>query len=114
MISSVAISIGAPGRWCAAREFSQIRDILVIGSTNESSIYQVESRHLNYTNVVTREGGIKLEAISQGSFCGDTVFISCESTMYGSTGNVLSLIASSSGGTNAQVRGVHFTDCYFY
>ena len=112
--SSVAISIGAPGRWCDAREFSQIRDILVIGSTNESSIYQVESRHLNYTNVVTREGGIKLEAISQGSFCGDTVFISCESTMYGSTGNVLSLIASSSGGTNAQVRGVHFTDCYFY
>lgn len=112
--TSRGLQIGAAGMWCDNFYWSKLDNLLFenYSAVATATMYVLDSRHIDFTNIVLRTAQLSIACITASSFCGDLRFTGLE--ISGSTGNRPGLAIAADNATACEVRGLKFLDCTFY
>lgn len=107
-----AITIGANGYHCDNLKWSLIKNVLITSFTSGQVFQIIEARHFHFERVAIRFGTFVLTSNTAGSFCGDSVFQTCE--FNGNETTPPLLITAGAGTVASDTRGISFESCDIY
>lgn len=110
---SRAFKLGVDGFAFDGFAHSIFKNILMTGFNNGHSFLINHCRFITFENVYTRTGGgVKIQCLTDGEFCGDLVFNDCEFS--GNATNRPIYITAYSAVVPSEIRGVRFVNCITY
>lgn len=108
-----AVSIGRPGYWLRNFSSSLLDDIIAIGFTSDKTVSIIESRRIEFRDLVCRDAQLYIASETADSFTGDLHFYNLEITGATHAKPGFQIYAAAEAAA-AEVRGVRFWSSTFY